>query len=264
MMLTDRTTIHTQQKPFYLTGPGLVLVVVLCAFAYFAKAAEALPVETPKQDSTKQDLVKQDLSVIRVKIDEFLVKQTQGYPGKATISVGAIDNNLKLVPCPNVEVFLPPGSRAWGKTSVGARCQAPTMWTIYVQAKVSVNAKYLVASGPLSQGHIVNSQDLMYENGDLAQLPAGVFTDPEQAIGRLVNVSLNAGTVLREEMLKLPPAVQQGQTVQLVSIGNGFRISSEGQAINNASEGQIVQVKVASGQMISGIARRGGQIEVGF
>lgn len=254
MMLADRTRIETQQKPFFLTGTGMVLVAMLCAFAYFAKAAEVLPVATPKQD----------LSAVRAKIDEFLVRQTEGYPGKASISVGAIDNNLKLAPCPNIEVFLPPGSRAWGKTSVGVRCQAPTVWTIYVQAKVGVTAKYLVASGPLAQGHVVVSQDLMYENGDLTQLPAGVFTDPDQATGRIVHVSLNAGTVLREEMLKLPPAVQQGQTVQLVSIGNGFKISSEGQAINNASEGQVVQVKVASGQLISGIARRGGQIEVGF
>lgn len=254
MMLADRTRVKTQQKPFFLTGTGMVLVAMLCALAHFAKAAEVLPVVTPKQD----------LSSVRAKIDEFLVRQTEGYPGKASISVGAIDNNLKLAPCPNIEVFLPPGSRAWGKTSVGVRCQAPTVWAIYVQAKVGVTAKYLVASGPLAQGHVVASQDLMYENGDLTQLPAGVFTDPDQAIGRIVHVSLNAGTVLREEMLKLPPAVQQGQTVQLVSIGNGFKISSEGQAINNASEGQVVQVKVASGQLISGIARRGGQIEVGF
>ena len=253
-MLEDMPNKDVQQKPFFLTGPGLVLITVLCAFAYFAKAAETPPVPT----------VKQDLNVIRTKIDEFLTKQTESYPGKTSISVGAIDNNLKLAPCPNVEIFLPPGSRAWGKTSVGARCQAPVVWSIYVQAKVSVTARYLVAAGPLTQGHTVNSQDLMYENGDLSQLPAGVFTDPEQAIGRLVNVSLNAGTVLREEMLKLPPAVQQGQTVQLVTNGNGFRISSEGQAINNASEGQVVQVRVASGQLVSGIAKRGGQIEVSF
>lgn len=258
MMLADRTNLHARNKPFFMTGPGLILVMVLCGFAYFTKATELQTTAVAKQD------LKQDLSAIRTNIEAFLVKQTEGYPGQASISVGAIDNNLKLAPCPNAEVFLPPGSRAWGKTSVGVRCPAPTMWTIYVQAKVSVVAKYLVASAPLAQGHVVNSQDLMYENGDLTQLPAGVFTEPEQAIGRLVNISLNAGTVLRQEMLKQPPAIQQGQTVQLVSIGNGFRISSEGQAINTATDGQVVQAKVASGQVISGIARRGGQIEVGF
>jgi flagella basal body P-ring formation protein FlgA len=31
-----------------------------------------------------------------------------------------------------------------------------------------------------------------------------------------------------------------------------------------ANEGQLVQVKVASGQVITGIARNGGQVEVNF
>jgi flagella basal body P-ring formation protein FlgA len=31
-----------------------------------------------------------------------------------------------------------------------------------------------------------------------------------------------------------------------------------------ANEGQVVQVKVASGQIVTGIARNGGQVEGGF
>jgi flagellar basal body P-ring formation protein FlgA len=95
-------------------------------------------------------------------------------------------------------------------------------------------------------------------------LPAGVFTDQAQAIGRTVNISMNAGTVLRQEMLKISPVVQQGQTVKLVSNGNGFSVSAEGLAMSKANDGQVVQVKVASGQVVTGIARSGGLIEVGF
>jgi flagella basal body P-ring formation protein FlgA len=207
---------------------------------------------------------KQDLAAVRAKITEYLETQAVGYPGKVSVSVGAIDPNLKLAQCLDVQVFLPSGSRAWGKTSVGVRCNAPNIWTIYVQATVSVAAQYLVAAAPLVQGRIVTSQDLIFESGDLTQLPAGVFTNPEQAIGRSVNISMNAGTVLRQEMLKAAPAVLQGQTVTLTSNGKGFSVAAEGRAMTNATEGQIVQVKVASGQVVSGIARNGGQIEVGF
>jgi flagella basal body P-ring formation protein FlgA len=116
----------------------------------------------------------------------------------------------------------------------------------------------------LAQGQVVTSQDLLFESGDLTQLPAGVFTDQAQALGRTVNISMNAGTVLRQEMLKISPVVQQGQTVKLTSSGNGFSVSAEGQAMSKANEGQVVQVKVANGQVVTGIARSGGQIEVGF
>jgi flagella basal body P-ring formation protein FlgA len=201
---------------------------------------------------------------VKAKIIEFLETQTIGYPGKVSIRVGAIDANMRLAQCPDSQVFLPTGSRAWGKTSVGVRCGAPSVWTIYVQATVSVVAQYLVAAAPLAQGQVVTSQDLLFESGDLTQLPAGVVTNQSQAIGRTVNISMNAGTVLRQEMLKISPVVQQGQTVKLTSSGNGFSVSAEGQAMSKANEGQVVQVKVASGQIITGIARSGGQIEVGF
>jgi len=207
---------------------------------------------------------KQNLATVKVKITEFLETQTIGYPGKVSVHVGAIDPNLKLAQCPDVQVFLPTGSRAWGKTSVGVRCNDPNIWTIYVQATINVVAQYLVAATPLAQGQIVTNEDLLFESGDLTQLPAGVFTDQAQAIGRSVNISMKAGTVLRQEMLKISPVVQQGQTVKLISSGTGFSVTAEGQAMSKANEGQVVQVKVASGQIVTGIARNGGQIEVGF
>lgn len=226
--------------------------------------AESVPASPATSTLKANQPTKQNLTAVRAKITEFLETQTIGYPGKVSVHTGAIDPNLKLAQCPNVQVFLPTGSRAWGKTSVGVRCNAPSVWTIYVQATVNVAAQYLVAATPLAQGRVVTSQDLLFESGDLTQLPAGVFTDLDQAIGRTVNISMNAGTVLRQEMLKLPPVVQRGQTVMLTSIGKGFSVSAEGQAVTNANEGQVVQVKVASGQIVAGIARNGGQVEVGF
>jgi flagella basal body P-ring formation protein FlgA len=212
----------------------------------------------------KQNSNKQNLNLIKEKIAEFLQTQTIGYPGKVKTQVGTIDPNLKLASCHDLQVFMPSGSRAWGKTTVGAKCETPSAWTIYVQANVSVFTQYLVAAAPLGQGQVVTAQDIIFENGDLTQLPAGVFTDVTQAIGRSVNISMNAGTVLRQEMLKITPVVQQGQTVKLISSGAGFSVSAEGKAMGKANDGQVVQVKVASGQLVTGIARAGGQIEVGF
>jgi flagellar basal body P-ring formation protein FlgA len=209
-------------------------------------------------------MTKQNLASIKTKITEFLETQTIGYPGKVSVHAGAIDPNLKLAQCPDMQVFMPTGSRAWGKTSVGVRCNAPNVWTIYVQATVNVIAQYLVAASPLAQGQTVTEQDMMFESGDLTQLPAGVFTEQSQAIGRTVNISMNAGAVLRQELLKVAPVVQLGQTVMVTSKGNGFSVSAEGLSMAKANEGQVVQVKVASGQIVTGIARNGGQVEVGF
>ncbi len=247
-------------RPLQLNSLCLVMVLAGISMPLISKAE---PV-TANNEAAITPSQKQNLGLIKAKISEFLQTQTIGYPGKVKTQVGAIDPNLKLAGCQELQIFLPSGSRAWGKTTVGAKCETPSAWTIYVQATVSVVAQYLVAATPLGQSQIVTGQDIMFESGDLTRLPAGVFTDATQAIGRSVNISMNAGTVLRQEMLKVSPVVQQGQTVKLTSTGNGFSVSAEGQAMGKANEGQVVQVKVASGQLVTGIAHAGGQIEVGF
>ncbi|MCB5183787.1 flagellar basal body P-ring formation protein FlgA [Methylobacillus gramineus] len=214
--------------------------------------------------SVRAEDVHQDLTLVRQKVEGFLLTQSAGYPGQVSVSALAIDNRLKLAACTSMQMFLPHGSRVWGRTSVGVRCNAPAIWTVYVQANVQVMADYLITATPLAQGHIISEQDLARNRGDLAKLPPGIFTDSAQAVGMSVGVSLSAGTVLRQEMLRVTPVVQQGQKVVLSSAGNGFTISAEGTALGNAGEGQRVKVKVGNGQVISGLARQGGQIDVIF
>lgn len=249
----------------YQTGRRAIKAAgVLRRIAGWSAILAAMMISAEAAAATATPSVVQDLGVLKGRIEDFLKTQSMGYPGKVTVSAGAIDPNLRLAQCIDPEVFLPSGSRAWGKTSVGVRCKAPTLWTIYVQARVSVHTQYLVAAIPLAQGHVMSAQDVAMQEGDITQLPAGVFTDVAQVSGKYVSISMAAGNILRQDMLKLPPAVQQGQTILLTSSGKGFSVSTEAKALNNAADGQVVQVKVESGQVVSGIARNGGKVEVSF
>jgi len=210
------------------------------------------------------DGLRQDPAVVRQIAEQFLHAQTRGLPGHVSISVSKLDPRLDLAACAAPQAFMPTGSRVWGKTTVGIRCTVPTPWTVYIQAKVSVVADYIVTAAPLAQGQIVSATDLATMQGDLTTLPTGIITDAAQAIGRTVTLSLQAGSALRQDSLRSQPAVQQGQTVRLVSVGPGFQVSSEGQALTSAGEGQLVQARTQAGQMIRGIAKAGGVVEVSY
>jgi len=208
--------------------------------------------------------LRQDPAVLRQVAEQFLHTQSRGLPGQVSISVNKPDPRLDLAACAAPQAFMPTGSRVWGKTTVGIRCTVPTPWTVYIQAKITVVADYIVAAAPLAQGQIVSASDLATMQGDLTTLPPGIITDAAQAIGRTATLSLQAGTALRQDSLRSPLAVQQGQTVRLVSVGPGFQVSSEGQALTSAGEGQLVQARTQAGQMIRGIAKAGGVIEVSY
>lgn len=207
---------------------------------------------------------KQDETVLRKAVDEFLMEQSKGLPGEVSVSVGAIDPRLYLAACPGFETFLPPGNKAWGKTTVGVRCNQPEHWAVYISAVVHVNGDYVAAVTPLAQGQQVSDKDVAIVHGDLTALPPSIVTNPAQAIGMTVARSVPAGMPVRQDALKSQPAVTSGQVVRLVSSGDGFSVSAEGRALSNAGEGQMVQAKAANGQVVSGIAKLGGTVEVNY
>lgn len=207
---------------------------------------------------------RQDPAQIRLAVEDFLRVQTRGLPGAASFSIGGIDPQNNLTPCPAMEPFLPSGSRPWGRTTVGVRCLAEGGWSLYVPVQVKVVGDYLVTARSLSLGQVLSSEDVVARSGDLAELPAGILTDPAQAVGKTISMSVTSGRPLRADMLRQQPSVQQGQNVRLVSRGPGFQVSAEGRALNTAADGQVAQVRTSTGQTISGIARTGGVVEVRY
>ena len=234
--------------------PNILLTTALPLAAMLWCAAPAVHAQAGRQD----------VAAIKRTAEEFLKVQSGGLPGQVSVAVGAVDPRLQLAACTEPQAFLMPGARAWGKTTVGVRCTAPSSWTIYMQATVSVQGEYIASAAPLAQGQAIDAGQLTVLKGDLTMLPAGIATEMAQVVGRSTNVSLPAGTPLRLDTLRSKPVVQSGQLVRLVSSGNGFSVSSEARAMSTAGDGQVVQVKTSGGQQITGIAKAGGLVEVAF
>jgi len=240
------------------------LVVAMKSLAKLTLLALSLLLCVDVVAATGAAPARQDDGAMRKAMHQFLADQSKGLPGEVDISLGPIDPRLYLAACPGLEVFLPGGNKAWGKTTVGVRCAEPVHWTVYVSAVVRVNGDYLAAVTPLIQGQQLTDHDVAVVHGDLTSLPPGIVTDMSQAVGFTVARSVPAGMPLRQDALRSQQAVLSGQVVRLVSGGDGFRVSAEGRALTNAGDGQIVQARTSGGQIVSGVAKIGGTIEVPY
>lgn len=199
---------------------------------------------------------------LRSLVAEYVREQTQGLPGRVGVSVGQLAPGTQLPPCERIEAYTPGGSKLWGKTHVGVQCLAPRPWKVLIPVQVSVAGAYVATARPLVAGMVLQAGDLTVQTGDLAALPTGIVTDAGNAVGKTLKYSLAAGQPLRSDQLLAPLVIRQGQTVRVVSRGAGFSVSGEGKAINNAAEGQVAQVRMPSGQLVSGLAKADGSVEI--
>lgn len=210
---------------------------------------------SPTQAATPQSHAK-----IREVALAYLQTQTRSLPGKVSLQIGELDSRTVLRACSALEAFTPSGAKLIGKTSIGVRCNEKPGWSVFVQANIRVSADMLVANRPLAQNTVLSANDFSLQNGELGQ--PGILIDPAQAIGKTLKFGIGAGQVLRQDMLRAPFVVTQGQTTEVRVNSKGISIRSTGQALNNGAEGQNVQVRMASGQVISGTAAADGSVEV--
>jgi flagella basal body P-ring formation protein FlgA len=202
----------------------------------------------------------QDHASIRDTALTYAQLQTRSMPGQVSIQVDGIDPRTALPACDELEAYMPNGAKMIGKTSIGVRCNEKPGWSVFVQASIKVSADLLVANRALSQGLVLSADDFSVLRGELGQ--PGILTAPEQAIGKTLKFSLGAGQVLRLDMLRPDYVIKQGQTVRLYVRTSNFVVSSEGQAMNDATTGQAVRIKTANGQMIGAFANKDGRAEV--
>jgi flagella basal body P-ring formation protein FlgA len=203
----------------------------------------------------------QDHAQIKNVAASFVEQQSAALPGKVTYIVNEIDERITLPACAKLYAFLPAGSQFIGRTSIGVRCLEKNGWSIFVPVQIKVSFNLLVSARQLPMGHILQEQDLTIQTTEVSQTEG--ITEIKQALGKVLRYSITSGQVLREDMLRLPFSVTQGQIVPLIVQSDGFSIRSKGSALGNASAGQTVQIRIGSGRVIGGVARADGAVEIG-
>ncbi|MFT4173892.1 MAG: flagellar basal body P-ring formation chaperone FlgA [Rhodocyclaceae bacterium] len=202
------------------------------------------------------------VDVARQTIEQFLIRQTQDIEGRVSVDVGRIVDSPTVQSCTAWEAFLPQGARIWKTVTVGLRCTRGGTASLFVPTKVRIDGPYVVMSRPVSGGQVIGPDDLSVVQGEVTAQPQDVITRPEQAVGQTARQALSDKQALRASALKSEAAVQAGQTVKVVTQGDGFSVVNEGRALNTAAIGQIARVRLDSGRVLNGVAREGGIVGI--
>ncbi len=225
-------------------GAGLcaLLAGALVVGVVQAAAPAATPVPTPSQA-----------------LQHFVQEQAATMGGQVSVQILDPAALAELPPCTQApEVSLPPGRRLAGRLSLALRCDQPRSgapWSLMVPVDIHILAHYWVARQMIPFDHVITPQDVMERTGEVTR--PDFLSDPKDVLGKVARQGIAPGQLLRQDLLHEVFQVHQGQTVAIRVQGNGFDVSSEGQALGNAAEGQSVQVRTAGGRLVTGIVKDG-------
>lgn len=170
------------------------------------------------------------------------------------VKVGSLDSRLKLAPCGNVEPYLPPGSKLWGRTRVGLRCvDGQSRWNVSLPVTVNAFGNAWVIKGTVAAGSALTQDDVVEAEVNWAEESSPVIRDRALWVGQIATRQLTMGQTLRQSMVRPAQVFQAGAQIRVVAQGPGFQVSSDAQALSAGVVGQIARVRMENGRVSAGV-----------
>ena len=192
------------------------------------------------------------------------IKSPNALPLRPEVVVGSLDPRLQLAPCARVEPYLPQGAQLWGRSRIGLKCvEGPVAWNVFLPVTVKAWGPGWVVKRTIQANAPITTADVeLVAQVDWADQRASVLPNLEQWQGMLAAYTLMPGHVIRENNVRQPQVFGAGSQVRVVATGQGFQLTSSGEAMTNGYVGQVARIKLDNGKVVSGKVRTGGSVEV--
>lgn len=192
-------------------------------------------------------------------LNTFINTQLAHQPDPFKISLSISTPKNRWPSCPSPHFSLPANGRYWGSVTISAYCGQERY---FIQAQIQIVGHYLVAARKISAGSVLTHADIQTTTGRLDKLPVNTLTKDSEVIGAISLRNINPGQPLNLTMLRRAWVIEAGQSVLVVMQGQGFTIKGGGKALGNAAAEDNVRIRLASGQVVTGIASQNGQIRL--
>ena len=152
-----------------------------------------------------------------------------------------------------------------GRLRFSAQCHAPKAWKITVQADVSMQLPVSFASRTLTKGHVLEHQDIITKQLDIASLNREFIAAPSGYIGLRVRRQIRDGQLISPAQLSPAYLVVRGDKVIIEASREQFSASMLGEALEGGYLEQQIQVRnISSGKVIKAIVTGAGQVTTLF
>jgi flagella basal body P-ring formation protein FlgA len=114
-----------------------------------------------------------------------------------------------------------------------------------VSARVDIEiiSEVVIAKRPLPRNRIISDDDIDVVEMDITELPLNILTSSEDVVGKRTKGTINSKTVLRSDLLELPPVVKRGDIVTIIAESGCLKISARGKIKKSGHIGEVLMVE---------------------
>lgn len=197
----------------------------------------------------------------RLMLEDRVQAQAQALGARVAVKLDAtLDERAARAPC-TPDVFTPPGTRLWGKTTIGLRC-AGSSWQVRVPVEVAMYTDVPMPIRPMPTGAVLQPGDWTLQEVNLAAWSRPLVSDADSLEGATVGRALRAGEPIPPDAIRARGRMGIGDPVQVILVGQGFTVKMAGKVLQAAEPGQSARVKLESGRTVAGVLRDDRAVEV--
>jgi flagella basal body P-ring formation protein FlgA len=206
----------------------------------------------------------QDLNALKSAAESFAQSKVANISNdtrRVDVIVGNLDSRLRLVQCTDeLSLFIPPGSRLQGNTTIGVRCLNPKPWSIYIPMRIAIYEKVIISLRKMSRGEIISKEDIILAEVDTSIVRGATFTETSELVGTKLKTTLKANQVIGSTTICL---ICKGDTVIIKSNNKAVSVSVAGVALNDGGKGDRIRVQNnASRRVVDALITSNGVVSV--
>ncbi len=178
-------------------------------------------------------------------VSGYIRKELAGLGSEATLKNVIVSKDL-ILPAGSVEYRVINEKQAdySGRMVVYVDFTVDACFHKKIRALVDIErlGNVVVTSRPLGRHKIITRDDLAVQRVDISKLSVNVISDPDRVIGRRTKRSIDPSTILRTDLLELPPIVKRGDVVTIIAESGGLRVTARGKIKKRGHRGERLKV----------------------
>ena len=226
--------------------------LVICLFALVCLIIGDLATTTAASDLAT--MVQVSVDDVTELVTHYLLERFPGNTQQVQVTNVRLYGNLQ-VPHGDMtyEIILRTRQLAPGRVSltVVVHVDGRPVRRVLASATLDMSSQAVVAAAPLARNQTITHADIRLAEVNLAQLPEGVITDLQDAMGKRVRRNLSIGTPIHERLVEAPTVITRGAVVMIVAQSALVSITVQGQAKEDGSVGEHIRVlNLSSGKEV--------------